>query len=305
MTIETKTLAYLQHILLNALCKDRTPSEVLRQYLKCGYDKYTLTSNFYSYDIRFRHAPCAPISLLPHPFVTACVHGNIPVVRLFLLLGANPKYCLMEGKQSPLEAFQGNPEMYAVLSEDTPMLARRFSKELAMVMKGQVEKCLLKGNYGQLFIYGMQGLKVTDSNIVFSWRFRNSPTLIQAFVFRMLMTPRRRKAIVNKIIRTNGSDAVPPVLRRAVESDGSKGREKLDKLLAMVNLLPEETMRMMAHSLLTVEEKISFVGEIMEKSNDARESRNLWSLIEELANGIYNAMWEDFCNHASQYNAIP
>ena len=73
----------------------------------------------------------------------------------------------------------------------------------------------------------------------------------------------------------------------------------------MVNLLPEETMRMMAHSLLTVEDKISFVGEIMEKSNDARESRNLWSLIEELANGIYNAMWEDFCNHASQYNAIP
>ena len=211
----------------------------------------------------------------------------------------------MEGNQSPLEAFQGNPEITAVLSDDTPMMARRYPKDLAVVMKGQVEKSVLKGNFGQLFIYGMQGLKVTDSNIVFSWRFRNSPTLIQAFVFRMLMTPRRRKAIVNKIIRTNGSDAVPPVLRRAVESDGSKGRENLDKLLAMVNLLPEETMRMMAHSLLTVEEKISFVGEIMEKSNDARESRNLWSLIEELANGIYNAMWEDFCNHASQYNAIP
>ena len=59
-------------------------------------------------------------------------------------------------------------------------------------------------------------------------------------------------------------------------------------------------MRMMAHSLLTVEEKISFVGEIMEKSNDARESRNLWSLIEELANGIYNAMCEEFCNQAAQ-----
>lgn len=305
MTIETKTPAYLEHILLNALCKDRTPSEVLRQYLKCGYDKYTLSSHFYSYDVRFRYATCAPVSLLPHPFVTACIHGNIPVVRLFLLLGADPKNSLMEGNQSPLEAFQGNPEITAVLSDDTPFLARRYPKELAAVMKGQVEKCFLKRNFGQLFIYGMQGLKVTDSNIVFSWRFSNSPTLVQAFVFRMLMTPRRRKAIVNKIIRTNGSEAVLPVLRRAVESDGSKGREKLDKLLAMVNLLPEETVRMMAHSLLTPEEKISFVGEIMEKSNDARESRNLWSLIEELANGIYNAMWEDFCNHASQYNAIP
>ena len=209
MTIETKTPAYLEHILLNALCKDRTPSEVLRQYLKCGYDKYTLSSHFYSYDVRFRHAPCAPVSLLPHPFVTACVHGNIPVVRLFLLLGADPKNSLMEGNQSPLEAFQGNPEITAVLSDDTPMMARRYPKDLAVVMKGQVEKSVLKGNFGQLFIYGMQGLKVTDSNIVFSWRFRNSPTLIQAFVFRMLMTPRRRKAIVNKIIRTNGSDAVP------------------------------------------------------------------------------------------------
>ena len=305
MTIETKTPAYLEHILLNALCKDRTPSEVLRQYLKCGYEQKDLTSPFYSYDKRFRFATCAPVSLLPHPFVTACAHGNIPVVRLFLLLGANPKDSIVEGTPSPLEAFKDNPEINAVLSEDTPLLARRYPKELAAVMKGQVEKCLLKGNFGQLFIYGMQGLKVTDSNIVFSWRFSNSPTLVQAFVFRMLMTPRRRKAIVNKIIRTNGSDAVLPVLRRAVESDGSKGREKLDKLLAMVNLLPEETMRMMARSLLTIEEKISFVGEIMEKSNDARERRNIRSLIEELANGIYNAMWKDFCNHATQYNAIP
>ena len=305
MTIETKTLAHLQHILLNALCKDRTPSEVLRQYLKCGYNKYTLSSHFYSYDKRFRFATCAPVSLLPHPFVTACVHGNIPVVRLFLLLGADPKNSLMEGNQSPLEAFQDNPEITAVLSDDTPMMARRYPKDLAVVMKGQVEKSLLKGDYGQLFTYGMQGLKMTDSNIVFSWRFSNSPTLIQAFVFRMLMTSRMRKAIVNKIIKTNGSDAVPPVLRRAVESDSSKGRENLDKLLAMVNLLPEETVRTMAHSLLTMEEKISFVGEIMEKSNDARESRNLWPLIEELVNGIYDAMWEDFCHHASQYNVIP
>ena len=295
MIIETKTLAYLQHILLNALCKDRTPSEVLRQYLKCGYNKYTLSSHFYSYDKRFRFATCAPVSLLPHPFVTACVHGNIPVVRLFLLLGANPKYCLMEGKQSPLEAFQDNPEMYAVLSEDTPMLARRFSKELAMVMKGQVEKCLLKGNYGQLFTYGMQGLKVTDSNIVFTRQFSSSPMLLQAFVFRMLMTPRRRKAIAGKITRKNGSDAVPPVLRRAVENDGSKGREKLEKLLVMINLLPEETVRTMAHSLLTMEEK----------TNDTRESRNLWPLIEELGNGIYDGICAEYMNHASQYNVIP
>ena len=305
MTIETKTPAYLEHILLNALCKDRTPSEVLRQYLKCGYDKYTLTSPFYSYDVRFRYASCAPVSLLSHPFVTACVHGNIPVVRLFLLLGANPKNCIVEGKQSPLEAFKDNPEINTVLSEDTPLLARRFPKELAMVMKGQVEKCLLKGNYGQLFTYGMQGLKVTDSNIVFTRQFSSSPMLLQAFVFRMLMTPRRRKAIVGKIIRTNGSNAVPPVLQRAVENDGSKGREKLDKLLAMVNLLPEETVRMMAHSLLTMEEKISFVGEILEKSNNVREKRNLWPLIEELSNGIYNDIYAEFYNHTFQYNVIP
>ena len=144
MTIETKTLAHLQHILLNALCKDRTPSEVLRQYLKCGYEQRYLTSPFYSYDERFRYASCAPVSLLPHPFVTACVHGNIPVVRLFLLLGANPKASLGEGTPSPLEAFKDNPEINAVLSEDTPLLARRYPKELAAIMKGQVEKCFLR-----------------------------------------------------------------------------------------------------------------------------------------------------------------
>ena len=294
MTIETRTPAYLEHILLNALCKDRTPSEVLRQYLKCGYDKNTLSSHFYSYDRRFRSASVAPRSLLPHPFVTACSHGNIPVVRLFLLLGANPKDKLVDVNQSSLEAFQDKPEINAVLSEDTPWLARRYPRELAVVMKGQVEKCIQKNQLDQLFIYGMQGLKVTDYGIVFTQQFNNSPVFIQAFIFRMLMTPRMRKAIADKIAKTCGSEAIPPVLRRAVESDGPKNKEKRNNLLATVNLLPEDTLRMMIHSLFTMEEMISLVREMTENSDVVRENRNLWSLNEELAFEISEKMISAF-----------
>lgn len=132
MDIQTDTPAFAEHIFLNALCRDNTPEEVLRQVLKCGYDRQTLSSRFFSYDKETRRS--VPMPSLPHPFATACEHGNIPVIKLFMLLGVSVHASIMERNRTPLEVFKDNSAVRQVLEDDTPWLDMRFPKELAAIM---------------------------------------------------------------------------------------------------------------------------------------------------------------------------
>ena len=97
MRIQRKTPAFAEHIILNALCRKGTAEDVLKQFLKCGYDNGAMSSRFYSFDGKPRFIEKLPP--LPHPFVTACEHGNIPVVKLFMLFGMRANVEIMEDKK--------------------------------------------------------------------------------------------------------------------------------------------------------------------------------------------------------------
>ena len=285
MNIKTNTPAFLEHIVLNALCRDRTPADVLRQYLKCGYEDYDLNSSFNSY--RDHERPVTRLAPLPHPFVTACENGNVPVVKLFLLLGAKPDAMIVNGSQSPLEAFKDTPKIHRVLSEDIPRMACRFTDELLPVMRGQIEKCIIEENVHRLLFCGMRGLKVTDSSVVFTRQFSESSELVQAFVFRMLMSSRRRKAIAATMKRRRKS--IPLTLQRALESDNIESMVKLHKLLDSAELFPEKLESMMISSFLSQDEQISLMRLYMEKSHAARGDSELWTLFDNLVSQIFRS----------------
>ncbi len=289
MHIKTNNPAMIEHLILNALCRDRTPAEVLRQYLKCRYNRNDLNSPFSSYnDYEY---PVAKLTPLPHPFATACENGNIPVVKLFLLLGAEPNAKILEhGKQSPLEAFKDKPEIQTLLTDDTPWLARRYSDELAAVMKRQIEKSILHNDILGFMFYGVQGLRITDSSIVFTREFCNSIELAQAFVYRMLMSSRQRKAIARKIEKKRGRQYIPPVLQRAIESESAENMDKLRKIVDSSELLPEDVEFEIINSVLSKEEQISLIRLCTEKSNLYRTNRKMWLICDKLLSDLYSYM---------------
>ena len=289
MNIQRYTPAFAEHFILNVLCRQGTPEEVLRQVLKCGYDHNNLSSSFFSYDEK--SDKYAPKSQLPHPFVTACANGNVPVVKLFLLLGMRRNAQIMENRKSPLVVFKDNPKLREILEDDTPWLDRRFPKELAEIMKGRLEARIMKKGFIAMMIYGLQGLKITDASFVFTRQFQAYPVLIQAFVYRMLMSSRQRKAVANKIAKICGGKCVPPVLQRAVESDNAKNVEKRKKCIDSVVLLPLEHEKKMIHSLFSEEERISLVREITENYNSFQTDKALWTIKEELIVEIFRGIY--------------
>ncbi len=288
MEIETKTPAFAEHIFLNALSRNNTPEEVLKQVLKCGYDHNALSSRFFSYDKGTRRL--VPMHSLPHPFAVACENGNVPVMKLFLLLGVRPNAQIMEQNKTPLEVFD-NPTVREVLEDDTPLLDMRFSKQLAAIMKGQLEANIMKKSFN-MFIYGLQGLRITDTSFVFTHRFQNYTSLEQAFVYRMLMSPRQRKAIANKISKVCGCNNVPPALKRAIESNSDENVEKRKKCIASVGVLPLEVAIRMIDSLFSEEEQISLVRDIMDNYDAFRTNKALWSLKEELINPLFRHLYD-------------
>ena len=289
MNIKRYTSAFADHIILNMLCKHSAPEEVLKQILKCGYDYNVLSSNFFSY--RKKSDQYVPKSQLPHPFVTACENDNVPVVKLFLLLGMRRNAQIMENRQSPLEVFKDNPKLRRILEDDTPWLDRRFPKELAEIMKGRLETRIMKKSFFAMMIYGLQGLKITDASFVFTQQFQDYPALVQAFVYRMLMSPQQRKTIANKIAKICGRKCIPPVLLRAVESDNVENVEKRKKCIDSVVLLPLEHEKKMIHSLFSEEDRISLVREITENYNAFQTDKALWTLKEELIDEIFRGIY--------------
>ena len=288
MNIKRYTPAFADHIILNLLCKHSTPEEVLKQILKCGYDHNDLSSNFFSYDKE--SDKCMSKSQLPHPFVTACENVNVPVVKLFLLLGMRRNAQIMENRKSPLEVFKDTPKLRLILEDDTPWLDRRFPKELAEIMKGRLEARIMKKGFITMMIYGLQGLKITDAGFVFTRQFQDYPVLVQAFVYRMLMSSRQRKAIANKIAKICGGKCVPPVLQKAVESDNDEHVEKRKKCIDSVVLLPLEYEKKIIHSLFSEEERISLLREITENYNAFQTDKALWMLKEDLIDEIFRGI---------------
>jgi len=288
MDIDRNTPAFAEHIILNALCREGKPVEVLKQFLKCGYNSNALSSRFFSYEKKTRGL--VPMSPLPNPFVTACENANVPVVKLLLLLGMRKEAKIMEHHKSPMEVFKDNSELRPALEDNTPWLDRRFPQEYADVMKGQLEAHIMKQGFMAMFIYGLQGLKITDVSLVFTRQFQDYSALVQAFVYRMLMSTRQRKGIADRIAKVSGRQGVPSVLQRALESDSVENVQKRKKCLDSVGLLPMELLLTMIETLLPAEERISLVREIMNNHDLFQTDKVLWTLKEELTYRLFKSI---------------
>ncbi|GEM_PF-5931945 len=96
------------------LCVSGTPQEVLEQVKKCGLTAEDLKKKYWVYD-------ASPIPVHPacHPFLTACLHGNYPVVRLLMELGADPDAdcCATTFAQTPRQAYADNAELQRIFDE--------------------------------------------------------------------------------------------------------------------------------------------------------------------------------------------
>ena len=273
---QKKQIALMEHLCLNALCRNGTPENVFRQYLKCGYSRDDLLRRFYVIDERNESK-----SPLPHPFVTACENGNLPVVKLFLLLGMMPNAQVMENNQTPLSTFTANRELHEVLADDTPWLDRRFSMELARIMEGQPEACIREGHVLQMLIYGFQGLKITDCGILFTQSFKELSVLAQAFVCRMLMTPRQREDVDRLTKKNHGrKHLLSSAFQLAIEDDSDANVEKRRKVIDSAALLSEATLNAMVDSMFSDEERITLLNEIMEIPDVFHTNRLLWRLKE-------------------------
>ena len=201
---------------------------------------------------------------------------------------ANDK--IMEDQKSPIDVFGDTPKLSEVLSDDTPWLAKHFPKELAVVMKGKLEAYVMKTDVFKMLIYGLQGLRITNSRFVYTRKFQNSSRIFRAFVYRMLMSSRQRKNIAKKMKEQYSTVAdfneSFEVLQMALDSDRPENVEKLEKIIDSASLLPDTYVSSIVNSTFSIEERISLLRRISDIPDVYRTNRTLWTLMDDLTSQV-------------------
>ena len=255
-----------EYKLLYNLCVKGKTKDLLALIKKFGYDS-TFARKTFSVPQDRRLVPIATWGL---PFLAACGKNNYPIVRLLLLIGADPDsrygdYLTVRNKyhDSQLqELFDGGRCWWKV----------EYADAKKQELQNELECDIMKGEASEAIWLMKHGVRLASPSVLEDVDFGKLPRAFQEVVCRMGI-PENCLQDFHSFLKKDCSGAeVVDILDTLLESKGDEGRDAAEKLLLSMDLLGEDILDELVNSSFPIPVNISMIQHFI-NAYDASEHK--------------------------------
>ena len=263
------------------LCGTGTPREVLSQVKVCGFDSEILKRPFLIHE-----ASPIPVHPMGHPFTSACRQKNLPIVRLMLVLGADPDAEWYHTGETVRQKYAVSPQVEELFEGGKCWWTVEYPDAKKQALQGELERTVLAGEASEVLWLMVHGVRLPSPALLASAEFGKHPRAFKELVCRMGI-PDQRLDEFHAWLKENSADAdLLAILGTLLQTKGEEGGEAVNTLLLSVRLIGEDKLEDIAVSGSSLPVQISmlqhFISEYDASKHKAFIEKTLAALFKEI-----------------------
>ena len=254
------------------LCRNGSAKEVLaqiRKIRKCDYLSWFLES--YHYVRSYGPISGRRIDRVLSPVESAIWGNNLEVLRLFLMLGADPnaEYGNEFNKVTPYShAAADRPQALALFDSAFPWWNMSYTTSQCHELQARLAGYVSRGAFSDIMWHGLRGLRLESPDLLVSKEFEKAPRSVRELVGCLCVPDEMAADYLRWLIAHHAAQESLEALQK--EHDDSE--ELLERFSLSIGLLTEEKLEMLANIALKAKNPIGLLKHLTGSS----KARSLW-----------------------------
>ncbi|MBO4512888.1 MAG: hypothetical protein J5746_08985 [Victivallales bacterium] len=280
-------------------CNDGcSPREALSLLQECGIDHSMLNKCFL-----VREASPIPVHPIGHPFISSCLHDNLPVVRLLMELGQDPDALITYHPYHPgqyisaRQCYADKPALQDIFAGGKHWWKQEYPEARRLELQNALEKNILEGEASEAIWLMCHGVRLASPAILASKECSRLPEAFLECVCRMGIPTTRIAEFQSWIKKCNAVPAILDIMDTLLLTHNDEGKELAWKIINSCGLINEKTLEDLLASFTSISMRISLLQHCIRQCDIA-------ALHPFIAKTITSLFWEILCKSIMSFREI-